>query len=226
MTDIQTISWIFLAISMATNTKPTDINGISSVADGINHAVPTQKELQRSISWLITHGLIIKEGKNYKLTAKGKHEYETASYNTQTVMKIWENIEQNLKGLFESNEAITKQDCIIKVCNVPLDFKLLGKSSLTLLRESNFAAYSNDISPRDIKDYLLKHKTLIDEWQTWSENKRTSGYYLSINADKYLVGSFDKDGKDNFSKSFATAEDACAEFILREVNAILGITNE
>ncbi len=72
MTDKQTISWIFLPTALATNTKPTNINGISSVADGINHAVPTQKELQTSISWLIRNELIIKQGKNYELTSKGK----------------------------------------------------------------------------------------------------------------------------------------------------------
>lgn len=98
MTDLRTISWIFLASALATNTKQTDISGISSVADGINHAVPTQKELQTSISWRTTKGLIIKQGKNYELTSKGKLAYESASKNTQTVMKIWENIELNFNG--------------------------------------------------------------------------------------------------------------------------------
>jgi len=98
MTDKQTISWIFLAIALATNTKPTDISGISSVADGINHAVPTQKELQISITWLTTKGLIIKQGKNYELTSKGKLEYELASKNNQTVMKVWENLELNFNS--------------------------------------------------------------------------------------------------------------------------------
>ena len=98
MTDKQTISWIFLAIALATNTKPTDISGISSVADGINHAVPTQKELQISITWLTTKGLIIKQGKNYELTSKGKLEYELASKNNQTVKKVWENLELNFNS--------------------------------------------------------------------------------------------------------------------------------
>lgn len=93
---MQTISWIFLATALATNTKPTDISGITSLADGINHAVPTQKELQTSIAWLTIQGLIIKQGKNYELTSKGKLEYETPSKNTQTLMKIWKNIELNL----------------------------------------------------------------------------------------------------------------------------------
>ncbi|HWS59887.1 MAG TPA: hypothetical protein VN182_03065 [Flavobacterium sp.] len=98
MTDLQTISWIFLATALATDTKSTDISDISSVADGINHALPTQKELQTSISWLTTNGLIIKQGKNYELTSKGKLAYESASKNTKTLMKIWRNIELNFKS--------------------------------------------------------------------------------------------------------------------------------
>lgn len=96
MTDLQTISWIFIATAMATSTEPTNINGISSVADGINHAIPTQKELQKSLSWLKNQGLIIKQGKKYELSSKGKLEYETASKNIQTIMELWENIEQKL----------------------------------------------------------------------------------------------------------------------------------
>lgn len=98
MIDIQTISWAFLATAIATNTQPSNINGISSVADGINHAIPTQKELQASISWLKTQGLIINKGKEYELTFEGKHVYETASKNSQEVMKIWRNLEVKLNS--------------------------------------------------------------------------------------------------------------------------------
>jgi hypothetical protein len=121
--------------------------------------------------------------------------------------------------------TITKENCIEKTCNLPLDFKVSDKSSLTLLQESKFADFYNDITKQDIKDYLSRHKNLIDNWEIWSEDKRTWGYYLSISPDKYFVGSLDKDGKENFSKSFSTAIDACAEFILREVSAILDIKN-
>ena len=102
MTDIQTISWIFLATALTTSTEPTNINGISSVADGINHAIPTQRELQTSISWLIKQGFILKQSKNYELTTKGKIEYEKASKNTKILMSIWKNIEINF-NLYECN---------------------------------------------------------------------------------------------------------------------------
>ncbi len=96
MTEEQIISWIFLAIALATNTEPSDINGISMVADGINHAVPTQKELQISIAWLTNKGLILKNGKRYELTNKGKLEYEAVSKNSDKLLAIWKHLEIKL----------------------------------------------------------------------------------------------------------------------------------
>jgi predicted transcriptional regulator len=102
MTDLQTISWIFLATALATITKPTDMNGISSVADGINHAVPTHKELQISIAWLTKKGLIVKQGRNYELTDKGKLEYKSASEHTEKLLEMWGVIEKNLSSYSEN----------------------------------------------------------------------------------------------------------------------------
>jgi hypothetical protein len=118
---------------------------------------------------------------------------------------------------------ISKENCLEKICNLPIDFQISNKSSVTLLQESNFIKYSNIISKQDIMDYLLLHKNLIDNWKIWSENKRSMGYYLLINSEKYFIGSLHKNGNENFSKSFTTAEDGCAEFILKEVSTILEI---
>ncbi|WP_188464100.1 hypothetical protein [Bizionia arctica] len=94
----RTISWIYLALSMASETEPTDFNGISMIADGINHAVPTHKEIQTSISWLSEKGLVSKVGKKHTLTAKGRDDYKTASKDTNTLLKIWDNMEQKIKN--------------------------------------------------------------------------------------------------------------------------------
>lgn len=112
---------------------------------------------------------------------------------------------------------MTKDNCIEKICNLLLDFKVADKSSLTLLQESKLKDFYHDIAKEDIKNYLSRHKSLIDSWEIWSEDKRTWGYYWSISSDKYFVGSLDKDGKGNFSKSFSTADDACAEYIDRNL---------
>jgi predicted transcriptional regulator len=93
VTEVQTISWIFLATALASQTQPTNFDSISSVADGINHAIPTHKELQSSLTRLINAGLVIKHGSKYQLTDRGKEVYARASQKTSTVMKIWENLE-------------------------------------------------------------------------------------------------------------------------------------
>jgi hypothetical protein len=118
---------------------------------------------------------------------------------------------------------ITIEKCLEKICNLPVDFEVSNKTSVDLLLESKYKEFSNEVSQKEIKNYLLLHRNLIDDWKIWSENKRTLGYYLLINSEKYFIGSLDKNGNENLSKSFMTAEDACAEFILREVSAILEI---
>jgi len=97
MTEGQIRSWIFLATAMASQTQPADYDSISSIADGINHAVPTHKELQTSLTWLTKNDLVSKTGSKYRLTEKGLFNYETASRQTSTLLKIWDNLETVLK---------------------------------------------------------------------------------------------------------------------------------
>lgn len=93
MTTEQTISWIFLAIASASQMAPTTFQGISMIADGINHAVPTHKELQTSVSWLMHKDMIKKIGKKYQLIEKGRNIYNETSKNSTTLFQIWEQLE-------------------------------------------------------------------------------------------------------------------------------------
>ncbi|MBG6111888.1 hypothetical protein IWX84_002779 [Flavobacterium sp. CG_9.10] len=92
----QIVSWIFLAIAMASETTAANLTEISMIADGINHAIPTPRELQSSISWLIKNDLIIKQERRYHLSEKGKLEYENASENNKVLFNIWKNLEKNI----------------------------------------------------------------------------------------------------------------------------------
>ena len=87
-----------MSISIASQSEPTDLRGITNVADGINHAIPTHKELQKSIKWLSEKGLLTKLGKKYSISPKGKVEYENASQKSHVLLKIWENLEERLKN--------------------------------------------------------------------------------------------------------------------------------
>jgi hypothetical protein len=103
MTEAQTYSWIFYAIALASQRVPVDYSGIESVADGINHAVPTQKEMRVSLSWMASKDLVQKDGKRYQLTEAGKKLAEEASAGT--AMKVWKNIEIRFNQLGANNDA-------------------------------------------------------------------------------------------------------------------------
>jgi predicted transcriptional regulator len=100
MTGLETTSWIFLATAIASKSGPADFSSISGIADGINHAVPTHKELQSSLTSLKMMGLVSNNGSKYRLTEKGKIDYEMASRETSNLFKVWENIEQMLKAKY------------------------------------------------------------------------------------------------------------------------------
>ena len=103
MTEEETISWIYLSIALASQTESADLREISNIADGINHSIPNQKELQTSISWLLKKLLICKIEKKYQLMNLGISEYKEASKNTNILLKIWGNLELRIENMNENN---------------------------------------------------------------------------------------------------------------------------
>jgi hypothetical protein len=99
MTKEETISWIFLSIGIASKTEPTDYGGISQIADGINHAIPTHKEIQLSVNWLMKNNLIIKIKNKYSLSEDGKNIFNKVREESQTIMKIWQTLETEIINL-------------------------------------------------------------------------------------------------------------------------------
>jgi hypothetical protein len=92
MTEAETYSWIFYAASAATMNDGASLRDIEAVADGINHAVPTQKELSSSLSWVESKGLIEKVGKKIIMTDHGRGFMDRFATSPGSVMKIWDRI--------------------------------------------------------------------------------------------------------------------------------------
>jgi hypothetical protein len=70
VTESETISWILLSIYLASQKEPANVAEVTQIADGINHAVTTQMELQYSINWLSSQNLITK-GRKFLLSETG-----------------------------------------------------------------------------------------------------------------------------------------------------------
>ena len=104
------------------------------------------------------------------------------------------------------------QDCIDKICNLPLTFKQVDKSLDALLNETKFKLFYKEISIADIIHYLQMHSNLLDIWKQYSDDKRTiGGFYYREN----YIGSIDD---VTFDKTFTSDTEACDEYVLREVS--------
>jgi len=84
---------------MASNESSVTLRDIIGVADGINHAIPTHKELQTAFGWLSKQGLISKEGKKYRLTEKGVALHREASAKSKRIFGVWDFLKDRFSTL-------------------------------------------------------------------------------------------------------------------------------
>ena len=89
MDEARTTAWIMYALALASQREPANFAAISSVADGINHAVPTHKELKSSLNWLIANGMAQKLGSGYMLTPRGSELIDSARVERNTTSQVW-----------------------------------------------------------------------------------------------------------------------------------------
>jgi hypothetical protein len=106
MKPVETTSWIFLALSISSEKESACFSEISQIADGINHALPTQKEMQTSLSWLIKQKLAEKVANKYLLTEVGKRIYEETQKENLTLIKIWKSIESKFVSEFGNTQNV------------------------------------------------------------------------------------------------------------------------
>jgi hypothetical protein len=78
------------------------------------------------------------------------------------------------------------------------------------------------LTPQMLSGYLARHSGRVSEWLHYSQDKRTSGgWYLLQLSSEWLVGRLG--GPDSERElRFASGPEACAEFILRELDGVVG----
>lgn len=112
-------------------------------------------------------------------------------------------------------------DTIIeKICRLPIEFYGGSKSMVELVAEAGINEYPSVLTSENIAKYVRDHPALVDQWLTWSANKRTdSGWYFARQRDEFIVGFYPKGDSLRFEDQTA----ACVEYIVREVKAIMQI---
>jgi hypothetical protein len=106
---------------------------------------------------------------------------------------------------------------IQNIINIPDDFNHQNKSQNTLLYESGYLEFHDQISEDKIALILKRNPEVIKKWLQFSEDKRSYGWYFTKGEDgKCFVGHY-PEGKEfeeiNTSDEFM----ACASYIKREV---------
>ena len=94
-------------------------------------------------------------------------------------------------------------------------------SFLSFLTDIGYFENYTLLSEEDIVEKLAEQPTYVQDWLTWSEDRRApSGWYFLKNEQKgYTVGYYPKN-KESFEAEYPDALKACAAFIKREAEAV------
>jgi hypothetical protein len=88
-------AWIFLCIH---NTKGVNLVDMLNTADYINHAIPTEAEIEGAVNRLSAAGLITCKEELFKLTASGKKIRDRFAPRGKSLLDAWNNIEEHLNS--------------------------------------------------------------------------------------------------------------------------------
>ena len=115
---------------------------------------------------------------------------------------------------------VPSSDQLDVICRIP---ERLGRKSVRdLVAETHYRELRPSLTREDLTDYLSRHPGLVREWLRYSEGKRTSGgWYLMHPASGWLVGRLGGPEKERDLR-FGSGPEACAEFILRELDGVAG----
>jgi hypothetical protein len=111
-------------------------------------------------------------------------------------------------------------DQVDAICRIP---QTLGRRSLAeLVVETGYRELRPTLNGQDLADHLARHPGLVLDWLRYSEDKRTSGgWYLLHPSAEWVVGRLT--GPEHGRElRFRAGPEACAEFILRELDSVAG----
>jgi hypothetical protein len=111
-------------------------------------------------------------------------------------------------------------DRLEPICRIP--DALRWRSLRDLVAETGYRDLRPTLTGKEIAAYLARHPGLVLKWLRYSEDKRTSGgWYLLHPSTGWVVGRLTGPDKERELR-FATGPEACAEFILRELDSVAG----
>ena len=98
----------------------------------------------------------------------------------------------------------------------------LGKSLAQVVAEAGYSELRPRLKSEDLEAYFRNHPDLIQQWAFYSQDKRTSdGWSFQPGATSSTVG-FVGSSPSSRAEQFASAAAGCAEFVIRELDGVIG----
>jgi hypothetical protein len=95
-----------------------------------------------------------------------------------------------------------------------------GATSLhEALARTRYDIHRPSFGPEEIRSMLIKHPSLVEQWLSYSEDKRTdAGWYVLRD------GEIGQVLQPRSQRSYATIQEAVAHFIIRELDSHAGLS--
>ena len=116
-----------------------------------------------------------------------------------------------------------KNKLMMKIIHLPQKYRNIPtKSIYTLLKETGYFEAYDQITEEDILNVLVQYPAVINDWISWSADKRCSPswYFLENEQGKYIVGYFSHRENEKQKIEYSDIKTACAAFIKREIESI------
>lgn len=114
------------------------------------------------------------------------------------------------------------------MARLPVVFHEGELSPQTIVREGGLAEGGSAVTVAAMREYLAAHPELLNEWRRWSMDKRTGqGWTFFENLPRWPwqkrwgVAHFSRPGKRDHAAYSDDPYEACAIFVLREVESLV-----
>ena len=101
-----------MAVAYASQKEPAKLEEVIGTADGINHAIPSQWELQRTLGRLQHNELVAKVNRRYSLTDAGRELMDEASSKHTKMFDVLKELSLHLPdgGEIHKDEDVTQDE--------------------------------------------------------------------------------------------------------------------
>jgi hypothetical protein len=88
-----------------------------------------------------------------------------------------------------------------------------------LIEGAGYPTLRPTLTDRLLADYIADHPDIITQWSMYSDDKRTTdGWYFVHEVDSWIVGRLGLRGKRAVEHRYNSAAEACARFVLAELD--------